>query len=130
MSGTIPLVDYLVLEPEPHLIASECVGCGARFLDRRTACAGCSGREFKPAALDPSGHVVTFTIVHQASPGVAVPFTAVVVDCGGTRVAANLINVAPDPELVRIGLPVRLATYSVGADADGTEALGFGFEPS
>jgi hypothetical protein len=52
-----------------------------------------------------------------------------VVDCDGTQVRANLINVTPDPEHVHDGMKVRLATYSLGADTDGTEAIGFGFEP-
>jgi hypothetical protein len=28
-----------------------------------------------------------------------------------------------------VGLPVRLAVYSLGTDDEGTEAVGFGFEP-
>ncbi len=58
-----------------------------------------------------------------------VPFVAAVVDCAGTSVRANLINVPPDPEHVQLGMKVRLATYSLGTDAEGTEAIGFGFEP-
>ena len=27
-------------------------------------------------------------------------------------------------------MPVRLATYSLGTDAQGVEAIGFGFEPT
>ena len=54
---------------------------------------------------------------------------AAVIDCGDTRVRANLINVTPDPEHVRLGMPVRLATYPIGTDSAGTEAIGFGFEP-
>jgi hypothetical protein len=54
---------------------------------------------------------------------------AAVVDCGGTSVRANLINVPPDPEHVHLGMKVRLATYVIGADAAGTQAVGFGFEP-
>jgi hypothetical protein len=30
---------------------------------------------------------------------------------------------------VSLGMKVRLATYVVGTDDDGTEAIGFGFEP-
>jgi uncharacterized protein len=30
---------------------------------------------------------------------------------------------------VRVGLPVRLAVYSLGTDDQGAEAIGFGFEP-
>jgi uncharacterized OB-fold protein len=60
---------------------------------------------------------------------VPVPFVAAVVDCDGTSVRANLINVDPDPEHVMLGMKVRLATYSLGTDDDGVEAIGYGFEP-
>jgi hypothetical protein len=52
-----------------------------------------------------------------------------VVDCDGTQVRGNHINVEPDPEHAHDGMKVRLATYSIGTDAEGTEAIGFGFEP-
>jgi len=126
---TVPLVSYLALEPEPHLVAQECAGCGARYFDRRNACAACPGTDFRPAALETEGTVRTFSIVHMAAPGVKVPFVAAVVDCGGTRVRANLINLPADPEHVHVGMGVRLAVYSLGADDQGTEAIGFGFEP-
>ena len=64
-----------------------------------------------------------------AAPGIPTPFVASVVDCGGTSVRGNVINIEPDPEHVTLGMKVRLATYSVGTDDDGTEAIGFGFEP-
>ena len=31
---------------------------------------------------------------------------------------------------VRDGMKVRLATYPIGTDSAGTEAIGFGFEPA
>ena len=37
MADQIPLVDYLMLGDEPHLVANECTGCGARYFDRRNA---------------------------------------------------------------------------------------------
>ena len=64
-----------------------------------------------------------------AAPGVRVPFVAGVVDLGGTSVRANVINVEPDADHVTLGMKVRLATYSMGTDEAGTEAVGFGFEP-
>jgi uncharacterized protein len=60
---------------------------------------------------------------------VPVPYVASWVDCDETRVRANLINVEPDPEQVTLGMKVRLATYGIGTDEEGTEAIGFGFEP-
>jgi uncharacterized OB-fold protein len=129
MTTQIPLVDYLVLGDDPHLVAHECTSCGARFFDRRNACASCGKNEFKPAAIDREGEVRAFTIVAFAAPGVPVPYVAAVVDCGGTSVRANLINVEPDPEHVTLGMKVKLVTQVIGSDEAGTEAIGFGFEP-
>ena len=129
MANQIPLVDYLVLGDEPHLVAHECTSCGARFFDRRNACAGCGRTEFTTADVPTEGEVRTFTIVSFAAPGIPVPFVAAMVDCGGTSVRANLINVPPDPEHVSLGMRVRLATEVIGTDEQGTDAIGFGFEP-
>jgi uncharacterized OB-fold protein len=125
----IPLVDYLVLGDDPHLLASECGSCGARFFDRRNACAGCGGTEFTKVRVPGEGEVQAFTIVAFAAPGVPVPFVASVVDCDGTSVRGNLVNVEPDPQHVKLGMKVRLTTVPVGTDSAGTEAIGFGFEP-
>jgi uncharacterized OB-fold protein len=125
----IPLVDYLVLDDEPHLMAWECESCGARFFDRRNACASCGATSFTSASVPTIGELRAYTIVAFAAPGVPVPFVAGVVDCGGTSVRGNVINVEPDADHVRLGMKVKLATYSLGTDAAGTEAIGFGFEP-
>ena len=129
MAGQIPLVDYLVLGDEPHLEAHECTNCGARFFDRRNACAGCFGTDFRTVAIGTEGSLRTFTIVAFAAPGVQVPFVSGVVDCDGTSVRTNIINVEPDPDHVHTGMKVKLATYPVGTDTNGVEAIGFGFEP-
>jgi hypothetical protein len=44
-------------------------------------------------------------------------------------VRGTVINVEPDTDHVATGMKVRLATYSLGLDEAGTEAVGFGFEP-
>lgn len=130
MSSQVPLVDYLTLGNDPHLVANECTNCGARFFDRRNACAGCFGTEFKKVNIATEGEVRAFTIVAHAAPGIDVPFVSAVVDCDGTSVRGNIINTAPDPEHVSLGMKVRLATFSMGADDNKTEAIGFGFEPA
>ncbi len=126
----VPLVNYLVLGQNPHLVANECTKCGARFFDRRNACASCFGTEFRIVDIANEGELRAFTIVSQAAPGVKVPFVAGVVDCGGTSVRGNVINIEPDAEHVTLGMAVRLATYSLGTDDNGTEAIGFGYEPA
>lgn len=129
MADRIPLVDYLVVGDDPHLVAQECALCGARFFDRRNACAHCFETQFRPVPIATEGEVRAFTIVSMAAPGIPVPFVAATVDCAGTSVRANLINVDPTPDQVTLGMKVRLATFTVGTDSKGTEAVGFGFEP-
>ncbi len=129
MAKQIPLVDYLVLDGEPHLVANECTSCGARFFDHRNACASCFADQFKKVDVARDGELQAFTIVAFAAPGIPVPFVAGMIDCGGTHVSGNVINTDPDPEHVTLGMKVRLATYVVGTDDEGTEAIGFGFEP-
>jgi uncharacterized OB-fold protein len=129
MPEQIPLVDYLVLGDAPHLVAHECTACGARFFDRRNACASCGADDWKQVDVATTGELRTFTIVSFAAPGIPVPFVAGVVDCDGTSVRANVINTEPNPEHVHTGMKLRLATYSMGEDDNGTEAVGFGFEP-
>jgi uncharacterized OB-fold protein len=130
MAEQIPMVDYLVLDDgEPHLVAQECTSCGARFFDRRNACAKCFSMEFTTVPIAKEGTVRAFTIVTFAAPGIPTPFVASVVDCEGTQVRANLTNVEPDPDHVRTGMKVRLATYPLGEDSEGTTAVGFAFEP-
>jgi len=125
----IPLVDYLVLGDAPHLTANECVNCGARFFGRRNACAPCSATEFRTVAVATEGTVRTFTIVTFAAPGIPVPFVSAVVDCDGTSVRTNLVNVPSDPDHVTLGMKVRLTTFPIGTDDAGCEAIGFGYEP-
>ena len=126
----IPLVDYLVLGDQPHLVANECTRCGARYFDRRNACASCFAGDFATVAVDTQGEVKAFTIIQFAAPGVTVPYVAAVVDCGGTSVRANLVDVEPDTDHVTLGMAVELTTFPMGTDAEGTEAVAFGFAPA
>jgi len=129
MAEQIPLVDYLVLGDSPHLVANECTSCGARFFDHRSACASCSGTEFTKVDVGTEGTLRTFTIVSMAAPGIDVPFVPGIVDCDGTSAKGNIVNTPADPEHIKLGMKVRLTTFPIGTDAEGTEAIGFGFEP-
>jgi uncharacterized OB-fold protein len=128
MPQQIAIVKYLVLGESPHLCAAECIACGARYFDRRNACASCGSTTFVAKPIPAVGELYSFTIVYQAAPGITTPFVAGVVNCGGTAVRGNVINIAPDSDHVRLGMRVRLATYSLGA-RNGVEAIGYGFEP-
>jgi uncharacterized OB-fold protein len=63
-------------------------------------------------------------------PGIPAPYVSALVDLdGGGSVKANVVNVPADPDHVRLGMKVRLTTFAAGTDDDGTEAIGFAFEP-
>ena len=126
----VPLVDYLHLEPEPHLVAHQCRECEARFFDRRNACARCGRTGFDAVAVDGNGELRAFTVVHRAAPGIPVPFVSAIVRTNdGTWVRSNVVNCDPTPEAVTLGMRVQLTTYPIGTDDDGTEAVAFGYEP-
>jgi uncharacterized protein len=129
MANQIPLVDYLVLGDDPHLVAHECTTCGARYFGRRNACASCFGTEFTDFRVPNDGTLRTFSIVAHAAPGIPVPYVSAIVDCDETPVRANVINVDPTPEAINLGMKLRLATFLVGTDEEGSEAIGFGYEP-
>ena len=59
-SRKIPFVDYLVLDDPPYLQAQECTNCGARYFDRRNACANCFKDKFTPVAIATEGEVTRF----------------------------------------------------------------------
>lgn len=130
MAKQVPIVDYLVLGDPPHLEAHECKECGAIYFDRRNACAKCGKTEFGSRTLGTTGVVRSFAIVHQASPGVPVPYVSSVVDLdGGGCVKANVVNVEPEPANISLGMKVQMTTFVAGTDDEGTEAVCFGFEP-
>jgi uncharacterized OB-fold protein len=125
----VSLVDTLALGNEPHLVAHECTACGARYFDRRNACARCGTTDFGTATVASAGELVSFTIVPRSAPGIPTPFVAAIVDCDGTTVRGVLTGVEPDPEHVQLGMRVQLKTVPLGSDSAGTEAVGYAFAP-
>lgn len=131
MGTHVPIVSYLRLDDPPVLVAQACDDCGAHYFDRRNACARCGGRSFSEHDLPRTGRLRSYTIVHRAAPGVAVPFVSAIVELDdGSAVKANLVDIQPDPERIRLGGPVELTTWIHGTDDEGTEAVAFGFRPT
>ncbi|MDO8733290.1 MAG: OB-fold domain-containing protein [Actinomycetota bacterium] len=126
---SIPIVDYLVLEPKPHLVAQECTACKAKVFGRHNACPACFNESFAEYEVPTTGILKTFTIVQFAAKGIQVPYTTGIVNCGGMDVATNITGVEALPENITRGMEVQLTTFPLGTDAGGVEAIGFGFEP-
>jgi len=49
---------------------------------------------------------------------------------GGGTAKANSVGTEPTADQVRLGMKVRLTTFPVGTDRDGTQAIAFGYEPA
>jgi uncharacterized OB-fold protein len=128
-ADVVPLVEYFVLGPSPHLIVRECSGCGAHFFDRRSDCAACGGRLLRDTKVPTTGTLRTYTIVSVGPSNVSTPYIAAIIDCGGILVRANIVGIDPEPSRLVRGLPVRLCTVPFGPDAQGIVAMGFAFEP-
>jgi len=131
VSARVPLVNYLVLDDgDPHLLALRCDSCGAKFFNRRNACASCGGRGFTATRMANTGRIRTFSIIHRAPKGIPVPFVAAVIDLdNGGRIQANVLNGdVLNPYTFWPGTQVRLATFDAGTDSAGTVAVGFGYE--
>ena len=127
----VPLVNYLRLGQRPYLSAHQCTNCSARFFDRRNACASCGKREFKNARVKNGAKLKAFTIVHRAAPGIPAPYVSAIVETDdGTTVRSNVVNCEPTSEAVTLGMKLKLTTYPIGTDDDGTEAVAFGYQPA
>ena len=131
----IPIVSFLRL-PEtgsPYLAGTKCGACGQIFLgDDRTVCSACSTRnQMKPMTLANKGELYVFSIIYRSFPGVEVPFISAVVDLeGGGTVKGTLKGIAPDPDQIKLGMPVEVK-YEIAArkDREGNEYMTFFFEP-
>lgn len=131
--GRRPIVPFLHLPEsgDPHLVGQKCSGCGAVYLGSRIACSKCYARgPFTEVPLSRRGSVWVYSIVHQSFPGVPVPYVVAVVDLPeGVSVRCNLIDVTPEPDAIRFGMPVEMTTGVSQQDKQGNDVVAFYFRP-
>jgi uncharacterized OB-fold protein len=132
--GLLPVVPFLNnSDPaHPHLDGSRCSACGAVFLGSRDTCASCGVRDkMESVALSNNGELYVYSIVFRSFPGIEVPYVSAIVDLeGGGTVKGNLINIEPDPEKIKMGMPVEVVYKKAPRkDAEGNEYLTYYFQP-
>jgi uncharacterized OB-fold protein len=129
-----PIVPFLRLPEggEPYLAGQRCGSCGAVYLGKRRACSRCMAEgPFAEIPLSRRGTVWVWSIVHQSVPGVQVPYVVGVVDLPeGVSVRCNLIDVEPDPNNLRFGMPVEMTTGVSQQDKEGKDVIAFYFRPA
>ena len=110
----------------PYLLGSRCGECAAVFLGVRENCGRCCARRrMQPLRLAARGRLYSYTIVYRSYPGIRVPFISAIVDLedGGT-IKGNLVDVAPSPEKLAYGMPVKVV-FRGAQCALGEEAAGY-----
>jgi len=101
------------------------------YLSSRRACSRCFAQgPFEEIPLSSRGALWVYSIVHQSSPGVPVPYVVGVVDLPeGVAVRCNIIDVPPDPARLRFGMPVEMTTGVSQQDREGNDVVAFYFRP-
>jgi hypothetical protein len=131
----LPVVEWLKLPEsgDPHLEGHKCQSCGAVFLGERAICSKCGARDkMKAVRLSNSGTLYVYSIVHRSFPGIEVPYISAIVDLdGGGTVKGNLINIDPDPEKIRLGMPVEVVYKDAlgRKDREGNSYVSYFFQP-
>jgi hypothetical protein len=133
-SGPRPVVPYLKIpeKGDPYLEGHKCGSCDAIFLAARPTCSSCgTDGQVEPIKLSNQGELYVYSIVHRSFPGIEVPYVSSIVDLeGGGTVKGNLVGIDPDPEKIRMGMPVEVI-YQIAPtkDAEGNEYLTYYSQP-
>jgi len=112
----------------PHLTGGRCRACGARSFPRGPVCTNCLSEDIAACNVGDRGTLYSYSIVHQAPKGWAVPYALGYIDLpDDVRVLAHLDVAA---SAVKIDMPMKLAVGVVGADAAGSPLMSYTFAPA
>jgi hypothetical protein len=132
--GLLPIVPFLKIpaDGDPYIEGARCKSCSAVFVGERETCSSCGARdELESIKLSNDGELYVFSIVFRSFPGIEVPYVSAVVDLeGGGTLKGNLIGVEPDPEKIKMGMPIEVVYEKAPRkDAEGNEYLTYYFRP-
>ncbi len=99
-----------------ELVLPRCRACGQLHFYPRAICPHCGAADLEWVPGSGRGRVHTFTIVHRGQRGFPLPppYVLAIVELEeGPRMMTTLVDVAPDPAVVRIGMPVEVAWADV-----------------
>jgi uncharacterized OB-fold protein len=112
----------------PHLTGGRCRACGARSFPRAPVCTSCLSEDIEACNVSDRGTLYSYSIVHQAPKGWAVPYALGYIDLpDDVRVLAHLDVAA---SAIKIDMPMKLSVGVVGADAAGSPLMSYTFAPA
>jgi uncharacterized OB-fold protein len=94
-----------------QLLLPFCRPCGAFFYYPRAACPRCLSADLEWKPVSGRGTLHTFTVVSRGQKGFPLgpPYVIAIVELEeGPRMMTNLVGIAADPAVVRIGMPVEV----------------------
>jgi uncharacterized OB-fold protein len=107
---------YLAVE---RLTTTRCRGCGRIDWPPRGFCPACASDAYEWVDLPHLGRVHAFTVQEAGVPaGFPRPLVLAVVEVGGLRIFAPLLDVA-DPARLALGMPVRFTRIRVADEPGG-----------
>lgn len=128
-TGCVSFRPDLFQADPPTLIGSACTACACTAFPPREVCPQCGElATTQPVQLSRRGVIYSFTVVHQAPPGVATPYMLGYVDLPDDRVRV-LTRIEAEPAEVAIGVPVDLVAHQNERDPTG-ESVIFAFAVS
>ncbi|GHS97334.1 hypothetical protein AGMMS50276_17210 [Synergistales bacterium] len=114
---------------EPYIAGSRCRKCGKLHYPARPLCTECYSEDLEPAALSREGTIYSMTYVNLGVNGFKTPYILAWVDLDESRLAAQIDW---DPERIgelKHGQKVRVVADVLRVDANGTEIVGYKFQP-
>jgi len=97
---------------EGKLMIPKCDDCGHNFFYPRIACPSCHSRNVGWTQASGKGKLYSFEIAHRAlNPAFKVepPYILAMIELEeGPRMMSNLINIDPDPSVVKCDMPVEI----------------------
>ena len=102
---------------ERRLLIQRCEECGLAYYYPRPFCPACLSGRVEWEQASGRGKLYSFVINQRAAPGFVAPYIIAVVELDeGPRMMTNLVDVEPDPELVRCEMPVEIVFDDVDDD--------------
>lgn len=124
-------------DENPHLIGSQCAGCGATTFPVQQRCPRCSGAEMSELLLPRRGTLVSWTTqgflpgppyAGRETAKTFTPFGVGLVQLGDViRVEGRLTE--NDPAKLQFGMDVELTMVPFTTDDEGNEIVTFAFQP-
>lgn len=97
---------------EGKLMLPKCGECGHVFFYPRILCPACQSRNVTWVQASGRGRLHAFEIAHQAFQKawkIKPPYILAMIELAeGPRMMSNLINIAPDPKVVKCDMPVEV----------------------